>query len=286
MAQVCQVEPDHKGRGLNEAKYVESADGTTIGYRVFGQGPALVLVHGAAVDRRSWSKVLPSLVERFTVYVLDRRGRRRSSAEKGPYDIAREGEDVAAVVEAAGRDVLLVGHSYGALCALEAGMVTRAVGRMVLYEPPVPTPAEPVASPELVERLHTLAARGDYDGVLRTFFDQVIEIPRERIEAMSADREVWEAFLGNAPPLMRELDGILRYDISERLSAIDVPVRFLLGEQSPSYYRPAAEALVRHLPRADLSVLPGQTHLAVEDAPELFAEAVIAFAGRPVELEK
>src|SRR3712207_301123 len=98
---------------------VISADGTPIGYERSGEGPPLVLVHGATSDRRRWAPILPALEKRFTVYAVDRRGR-GASGDAQTYAIEREFEDIAAVVDAIGGPVDLIGHSYGALCVLEA----------------------------------------------------------------------------------------------------------------------------------------------------------------------
>ena len=43
----------------------------TLGVRVFGQGPAVVLIHGYPVHGYTWRKVLPALAEAFTCYVID-----------------------------------------------------------------------------------------------------------------------------------------------------------------------------------------------------------------------
>ena len=108
---------------------VVSADGTTIGFESLGAGPPLVLVHGGTADRTRWAPVRERLAERYTVHIVDRRGRGLSTAEADQYDIRREGEDIAAVVAAVGPDVYLFGHSYGALCSLEAALLTDAIGR-------------------------------------------------------------------------------------------------------------------------------------------------------------
>ena len=52
---------------------ITSKDGTQIAYRRSGEGPPLVLVHGAAADHGRWRPVLPALEEHFTVYAVDRR---------------------------------------------------------------------------------------------------------------------------------------------------------------------------------------------------------------------
>ena len=77
--------------------------------------------------------------QRFTVYALDRRGR-GGSEDAQPYTIEREFDDVAATVNAIGEPVNVLGHSYGALCALEAALRTDHIRKLVLYEPPIPSP--------------------------------------------------------------------------------------------------------------------------------------------------
>src|SRR5688572_26468023 len=45
--------------------------GVRLAYRVVGEGPALVLVHGYPTHGATWRKVLPTLSRRFTCYVPD-----------------------------------------------------------------------------------------------------------------------------------------------------------------------------------------------------------------------
>src|SRR5262245_46083806 len=60
---------------------VTSADGTLIGYRQLGSGPAVVVVSGAMISSKSHLGLARALSDSFTVYLPDRRGRGRS----GPY---------------------------------------------------------------------------------------------------------------------------------------------------------------------------------------------------------
>lgn len=91
---------------------VTSADGTKIAFERTGSGPPLVLVHGATRDHRVWelSDVRPSLAEDTTVYAVDRRGRGGSGDTK-EYELEREFEDMAAVVESIDEPATLLGHS-------------------------------------------------------------------------------------------------------------------------------------------------------------------------------
>ena len=82
---------------------IRSVDGTTIGCESIGSGPALVLVDGAMCYRAAGplSALASSLQEHFTVHTYDRRGRGESS-DTAPYAVAREVEDVQAVIAQAG----------------------------------------------------------------------------------------------------------------------------------------------------------------------------------------
>ena len=95
---------------------VTSKDGTTIAYDRVGDGPALVLVSGASVDRGGDAGFVPPFAENFTVYNYDRRGR-GDSGDTAPYAAEREIEDLAAVIAAAGGSAAVLGFSSGAALA-------------------------------------------------------------------------------------------------------------------------------------------------------------------------
>src|SRR5687768_5829287 len=96
---------------------VVSRDGTQIVYWASGDGPPLVLVHGAPADHTRWRPLLPYLEHHVTVHAMDRRGR-GGSGDAAAYGLEREYEDVAAVIDAVvaafGQPVDVYGHSHGA----------------------------------------------------------------------------------------------------------------------------------------------------------------------------
>ena len=128
-----------KGRSFVTAELqtrtVRSADGTAIGFVTVGSGPAVIVVHGALTTGDEWHQVAVAMADHHTVHVMDRRGRGRSG-DGADYRFDREIEDIGAVVEAAGVGAHLVGHSSGAIYALEAAR-RFPIGQLVLYEPPL-----------------------------------------------------------------------------------------------------------------------------------------------------
>jgi len=95
--------------------YTERA-GARLRWRIEGAGPALVLLHGWALDLSSWNLLAPLLAAHYTVLRSDRRG---FGLSEGVSDIHRNVDDLRAVMDAAGvRDAALVGMSQGARLAL------------------------------------------------------------------------------------------------------------------------------------------------------------------------
>ena len=156
-----------------------SRDGTPIGFWRSGQGPALVLVHGTTADHTRWETVLPLLEPHVTVYAMDRRGR-GASGDGSVYTLEAEAADVAAVVDAVaestGGPADVLGHSYGALCTLEATALTAGMRRLVLYEPPLGA----VTPPGFADRVDDLVARGRPDEAVTTLL-QFIGMSAEQL---------------------------------------------------------------------------------------------------------
>jgi alpha-beta hydrolase superfamily lysophospholipase len=97
------------------ATHVTSKDGTRIAFETAGKGPALIVVSGALSSRalQTDKSLVAELGERFTVYTYDRRGRGESTDTK-PYAVAREVEDIEALIAHAGSSAYLFGVSSGA----------------------------------------------------------------------------------------------------------------------------------------------------------------------------
>jgi pimeloyl-ACP methyl ester carboxylesterase len=93
-----------------------SRDGTLIAYDRSGRGPAVVVIDGTFGSRTFGPNVkLPAkLSAHHTVFHYDRRGR-GGSGDTRPYAVAREVEDLEAVIDAAGGRACVYGISSGAV---------------------------------------------------------------------------------------------------------------------------------------------------------------------------
>src|SRR3712207_3154720 len=90
-----------------------SADGTSIAFERFGEGPALITVGGATCDRALMRPTAQSAGAHLTAVTYDRRGR-GDSGDTLPYAVEREVEDLDAMVSEAGGSASVFGVSSGA----------------------------------------------------------------------------------------------------------------------------------------------------------------------------
>jgi pimeloyl-ACP methyl ester carboxylesterase len=252
---------------------VVSKDGASIAVWRSGAGPPLVLVHGTTADHSRWAPVLPAFEERFTVLAMDRRGR-GESGDSDDYTFEREFEDVAAVVDWAGEPVYLLGHSHGAVCVLEGALLTERVAKLILYEPPLGF----VAAPEhVIEELEALLEAGRRDELLTVFFREVASVPPQEIERMRS-MPAWDARLAAADTVSREERVNREYTFEpDRFRELHVPTLLLEGGDSPEPFKKADRVLAAALPDCRVAILPGQRHVAMDTAPDLFTKEVLNF---------
>jgi pimeloyl-ACP methyl ester carboxylesterase len=92
---------------------VMSADGTHIRLERAGRGAPVILVGGAFNDRSTVAALAAALVPEFTAITYDRRGRGDSGNNDTSFDVAREFDDLAAVIGGAGGAASVFGHSSG-----------------------------------------------------------------------------------------------------------------------------------------------------------------------------
>jgi pimeloyl-ACP methyl ester carboxylesterase len=259
-----------------KAATVTSKDGTPIAYWRSGEGPPLVLVHGTTADHSRWSPVLPAFERHFTVCAVDRRGR-GGSGDSEDYSIGREFEDVAAVVDSLGEPAFLLGHSYGAVCALEAALLTRNIRKLVLYEPGMNVTGDEIYPPGFIDRLDALLEAGDRDGVISTMFRDLVRMPQEEVEYLRS-LPAWHERVKAAHTVPRELHADEHYHfVAERFKDLSTPTLALEGSDSPAFLKAADKTLDETLPNCRIVVMPAQGHAAMDTGTDLFTTQVLRF---------
>lgn len=260
---------------MAEFEHVLAPDGTRIGFRRVGSGRPLVLVHGSSADHQRWLAISDRLARGRQLVMMDRRGR-GLSGDGANYDIALEFEDVAAVIRAAVDEPDVLGHSFGALCALEASRHVPEIRRLILYEPVFGIPGFQVYESDTAEMLQDLLVKNGPDAMLVHFLIELVGLRPEDVEALRAGPG-WSGRVAAAPTIIREMaDGDFLFD-PQNYMRLKMPCLLLVGSESPPAFRVGNERLASILPHAELEVLAGQGHAAMLTAPELFCAMVLRF---------
>lgn len=275
---------------------VTSRDGTSIGYRQFGRGPGLVLLHGSMSSGAHHAELAGLLSDRFTVVVPDRRGRGIS----GPYgsrdELQQELEDVAALLDATGATKLW-GLSSGACIALHAARRMPAIRKVAIFEPPLLSDRARAA--DFLRQFDDEMARGKIGAAMVTamrgaemgpaFFRALPKALTARLATMGMAQEAKKP--AGPYPTMRTLASTLHSDFaivtesSGRLDdyrSIRAEVLLMGGSKSPAFLKRALADLARVLPGAERIELESLDHAAswnsdVRGHPEPVARALRRF---------
>jgi pimeloyl-ACP methyl ester carboxylesterase len=267
---------------------VTSKDGTTIGFRRLGSGPALILLHGAMQSSHSHTELAELLSTDFTCYLPDRRGRGLSGPYGNAHTLQRDIEDLEAVLaESGARDV--VGVSSGAIICLMTALENPAIRRAAIFEPPL------LADTSWLKRFDQEIAVGDVasalvTGMLGTQLGPAVfsRVPRRLLRAMTS------AVMDRGRPSFQQLaptlhhDGNLVVETRERLAelaSLDADVLLMGGDKSPVYLQAGLDELERVLPHRRRVLWHGVGHnvtgnKAERGRPGLVADELRSFLGR------
>jgi pimeloyl-ACP methyl ester carboxylesterase len=255
---------------------VISRDGTPIAYHRTGDGPPLLLVHGAANSSSRYSHLLPVLSAEFTVLTMDRRGR-GDSGDAECYTFEREFEDVAAVIDSLDEPVNVYGHSIGGTCVLEASLLTNNIDKLILYEPDATPPGGSVEVGDLTARLYDLLDAGDREGLLAMFLSELLGMSDEEVEQYR-QLPTWPMRIAAAHTLPRELEAAETYRFhAKRFADMRVPTMLLMGGDSPPILSDGVKVVEAALPNSHVVVMPGQEHVADIAVPDLFVREILSF---------
>lgn len=260
---------------------VTSGDGTTIGYDRRGHGPAIILVAGAtqyrAVDQTT-PLMADDLADRFTIINYDRRGRGESS-DTAPYAVAREIEDIEALIDMVGGKAGLFGMSSGAVLALEAGTaLPDKVTGVLLYEPPVNPSMSSAAYWQQHGEMAALGREGKADAMMAAFMSGV-GMPPEAVEGFRHS-PAWPAFA--AVGLTIEHDYRVMAEATDgdhppaRWQTIAAPVLVVNGDSSFPFIEAGAAWVAGAVPGSQRKVLAGQSH---QFDPKVLGPVLAAFFG-------
>ena len=258
---------------MSETQTTRSADGTTIAFQTYGEGPAVVFVGGATQRKEDWAELLEAMAGHgFAAVTYDRRGR-GDSGDTTPYAVEREIEDIAAVIAAHGGTAGLHGQSSGGALANRATAAGLPVPSLSTFETPYRVGDVPKPPEDYVEHLQALYDADDPEAMVEYFLTAGVGQPQESVDQMKQS-----PFWASLVPIGRTV----LYDAlclgsshaplpTDLLGSITVPMLCLGSTGSPDWLRAGAEASALAAPDGRFVVLEGDWHTAPADvlAPAL-----------------
>jgi pimeloyl-ACP methyl ester carboxylesterase len=284
---------------------VRSADGTRIGYRRLGHGPAVVVLHGGVNASQHMMRLGRALADAYTVYLPDRRGRGSSGAYGRAYGIDREDEDLAAMVEHAGAECVF-GPANGGLFALHGAIGLGQVRRVAAYEPlllwggphdaairhTLTTMQQLIRSGRPGEAIMFSIREGVDREVRRRHLSRwvgtaVHAFPPKvgaglvdlalRLQRPRSRHVAWRQLVASLPT---ELDPVLDTEGTlEQYRQLGAQVLLIYGAETDPVFVDCAEALHAVLPHSTVLRLPGLNHDSAQNygKPETIAAALRLF---------
>jgi pimeloyl-ACP methyl ester carboxylesterase len=265
--------------------------GHHVSYRMAGEGPALVLLHGLTGSSTTWREVMPALAERHTVLAPDLLGHGESAKPRGDYSLGAFASGVRDLMVALGMErATVVGHSLGGGVAMQmAYQFPQRCERLVLVssgglgkEVSILLRAVSIPGSELVMPviLHPAVA-GPLESLTAT-------VGRGRLRLGVRGREIWRSYRG-----LTETHGRMAFihtvrsviDVGgQRVSARDrlylaggVPTLIVWGDQDRIIPVEHAHAAHELMPGSELVIVPGAGHFLPFETPAPFLEALEAF---------
>lgn len=264
-------------------RYAE-ADGASIAYQTFGEGPDVVLVAGFATNVEvQWehpmiADFLRRLGQIARVTLLDKRGvglSDRLSPEEA-LSLETRADDLCAVMDAVGieRATILGSSEGGSLSAVFAATHADRVQRLVLHNTWMVGP--------------TISREGgwDLDRVLRRWGEgKLYAILAPTLAAEPGGRELLARFerLSATPRTARHLLELIgRIDITEALTAITVPTLVLHRREDPITPLDHGRQIAERVRSAELVELQGADHYLCSGDPTETLAAVERFLSSPI----
>jgi 3-oxoadipate enol-lactonase len=250
--------------------------GARVRFRDDGDGPAVLLIHGWALDLEMWEPQVAALAPRFRLVRFDRRGFGLSTG-----DPSLEGDvhDALALMDELGlRRAALVGMSQGARVALRAALAAPdRVPCLVIDGAPDELALDPrTAGDEIpIDEYRRIAAREGVAAVRREWSRH----PFARLATGdAAARELLDRMVARYPGRdLLEPHPPAPSPLTTRLRALAAPALVINGARDSDVRRLTGDDLSGVIPTARRVLVPDAGHLPNLDAPRFYSDVLSTF---------
>jgi pimeloyl-ACP methyl ester carboxylesterase len=267
---------------------IETRDGARIPLHTTGTGPDLVVVHGGGVTIDIYRRLAARLADRFTVHLYNRRGRADAPPRSEPYSMQEDIDDLGAVLAHTGA-VDVLGHSGGAVVALEAARQQVPMRRLAAYD--VPLQVDGLFPVDWLPGARAAARAGDTARALALVGAGLNTQSVAGKLPVGVQVAITKMFLRT--PIGRMMGDLVAMTLDEsasinehsgpasRWAGITAEVLLVCGEKGPPYYPRIHGALAAVIPGARTLEIPGSQHDGLARATPRLVEPFAEFFARP-----
>ncbi|HEY6644345.1 alpha/beta hydrolase [Povalibacter sp.] len=244
--------------------------GARLRFRVEGHGPALLLLHGWALDLDMWQPQFAGLSDHCRLIAFDRRGFGLSSGEP---DLAQDVEDARALLDELHVScATVVGMSQGARIALAlAGTHPGYVANLLLDGAPALLALSRGVQEEIPIAQYRALIR---EQGIAAFREQWLLHPLMRLRNPAAE-QLLHTIVGRYPARDLEPTAAKQAALSIDLALVTQLVSIVNGEFDSQARITAGDELAHLLPHTYRMALPAAGHLANLDNPAAYNELLL-----------
>lgn len=244
-------------------------------WRLWGSGPALVLLHGGYGSWRHYARNIEPLARAFTVMAPDMPGFGDSDETPGLVTVDWMAEAVASGARAvlgAGASYRVVGFSFGSVISSHmpgfatgemSQLIVVAYNRLGLWE---------LRRPDM-KNWRRAKTRDDLEAAQRFNLDALMFHDPANIDDLAVHLQIENTKRSR----IRSLDVAKTHDLPARLVASDIPIAAIWGEHDVTLQTgvgDARDAFIRLFPGARCVIVAGVGHWVQYEAADAFNQAV------------
>ncbi|WNJ18832.1 alpha/beta fold hydrolase [Pontibacter sp. G13] len=249
-----------------------------LNFKSFGQGPALIILHGLFGSLDNWVSHARILAENHSVYLLDQRNHGKSPHDP-EWDYPTMAEDLHDFMDQQGIfQADLIGHSMGGKVVMQFALeYPSRVNRLIVAD--MAPKSYPPHHTQILETIRSvdlgsLNSRKEADAKLAEGIDE-LSVRQFLLKGLGRNEEKQFAWKFNFPVIYERYPKIL--ENLEVDDEFDGPTLFLYGGASHYVTPEDFEDILEKFPQAEFIEMPGIGHWLHAQAPKAFLEHVGKF---------
>lgn len=247
-------------------------NGFTMHYIEQGSGSEpIVFVHGFISSQIWWQPALKQLPAHFHAYAIDLRASGESEQIESGHTLEQYAGDLHQFIEQMGlQQCILVGHSMGGGVAMQYALTHQDRLKALVLVDPMAAYGTTI-SPEITAWIN--AQQGNPEGIRQLIVGAFASPPTgDYLELLVENGVRWEK-----PIYLGTMDDMARFNVSERLSEIQVPTLVTWGDKDTVIPFAAIVNIFTSIPGCALEVWHGVGHSGPIEIPDRFIKLLTGF---------